>query len=86
MDAVRRKWAEEQSTIVTPAVQEENIKLAAKRKDILKIINWLNDKHRTLAQILDTLTYLKRICENVRDNPEDQKFRKVSEIGEIGVS
>lgn len=36
-----------------------------------------DDKHRKLEQILDTTQYLQKICGNVKDNPQEAKFRRV---------
>lgn len=82
MDDVHKKWAEmEIPTTSAGKDKEDEAKIAAERKKIIKIVNWdLNDdKHRKTENIKDTVTYLRRILENVRDNPTEEKFRKVSE-------
>jgi hypothetical protein len=36
-----------------------------------------DDKHRALEQILDTTQYLLKICGNVKNSPDESKFRRV---------
>jgi hypothetical protein len=81
MDEVHKKWAEVE--VPTSAVlknKEDEAKINAARKQIIHIVNWeLNDdKHLKTEQIKDTVVYLRKILENVRDNPTEPKFRKVS--------
>ena len=80
MDEVHKKWAEVE--IPTSAVKnkEEEAKIATARKAIIKCVNWdLNDdKHRRTEQIKDTVTYLRRILDNVRNDPTNDKYRRVS--------
>ena len=80
MDEVRKKWAEQAST--SPRVQnnENAEKIAAARKEIIRVVNWnLNDdKHRKIEQIKDTVDYLVKIIGNVRDQPTEEKYRRVS--------
>ncbi|KAL4451902.1 hypothetical protein ABPG75_007564 [Micractinium tetrahymenae] len=60
-------------------VQQQEAKFQEARKAMIKVVNWqLNDyKHRKLEQILDTTQYLQKICGNVRDHPEEPKYRKI---------
>jgi hypothetical protein len=81
MDEVHKKWAEVE---IKPDAEllknkEDQAKIAAARKQIIRVVNFdLNDdKHLKLSQIKDTVTYLRRILENVRDNPTEEKYRKV---------
>jgi hypothetical protein len=84
MDDVRKKWAEMESPTTSAGkdkvLKEDEAKIAAARREIIKVVNWdLNDdKHRKTEHIKDTVTYLRRILENVRDNPTEEKFRRVS--------
>jgi hypothetical protein len=79
-DLVREKWAEKALAITSPP--EDVAKLASARKEILRIINWEvnDDRHRKIDQIKDTATYICRILSNVLDNPQDEKFRRVSHL------
>ncbi|KAI3437897.1 hypothetical protein D9Q98_000342 [Chlorella vulgaris] len=54
-------------------------KFVAARKAMVRIIQWeLNDdKHRALEQILDTTQYLLKICGNVKNSPDESKFRRI---------
>ncbi len=82
MDEVHKKWAEVEIEPDAALLKnkEDQAKIAAARKQIIRVVNFdLNDdKHLKLSQIKDTVTYLRRILENVRDNPTEEKFRKVS--------
>lgn len=80
MDEVHKKWAEVELPTASGKNTEDQAKIAAARKQIIKVVNWdLNDdKHRKSPQIKDTVTYLRRILENIRDNPTEKKYRKVS--------
>jgi PUB domain len=80
MDKVQEKWAKVEIPTSTGKDKEDEAKIAAARKAIIKVVNWdLNDdKHRKTEHIKDTVTYLRKILENVRDNPTEEKFRKVS--------
>ncbi|EFN55941.1 hypothetical protein CHLNCDRAFT_145228 [Chlorella variabilis] len=60
-------------------VKHQEAKFKEARARMIKIVNWqLNDdKHRKLEQILDTTQYLQKICGNVKDNPQEAKFRRI---------
>ncbi|KAG7673267.1 hypothetical protein Ndes2526B_g03302 [Nannochloris sp. 'desiccata'] len=79
MDEVHKKWAEVELPTASGKNTEDQAKIAAARKQIIKVVNWdLNDdKHRKSPQIKDTVTYLRRILENIRDNPTEKKYRKI---------
>lgn len=82
MDEVHKKWAAmEIPASSTGKDKEDQAKIASARKQIIKTVNFdLNDdRHLKTEKIKDTVTYLRRILENVRDNPTEEKFRKVSE-------
>ncbi len=58
---------------------EGKLRVAAAKKRLIHVANWsiMDEKHRKLGQIQDSLSFLRRICENVRDNPGEEKYRKV---------
>lgn len=77
-EVVRAKWAEK--SLHPPSVKLEDEKVGRARKEIVRVINWeLNDtRHRKLDQIKDTVVYLKKILNNVRNNSDEQRYRRVS--------
>eukprot|EP00887_Chlorella_sp_A99_P007878 scaffold20.g7878.t1 len=54
-------------------------RVAAQRKALIHVANWqiMDERHRKLAQIDDSVTFLRRICDNVRSQPDEPKFRKI---------
>lgn len=81
-DAVRDKWQSKQgefnqSQDLTKA--DEDRQFAEAKKRINHVVNWeLNDdKHLKLDQIQTTVIALKQIMNNVREHPEDGKFRRI---------
>ena len=76
-DVVRAKWVEK--SINKPSHKPEDEKIGRARKEIVRVINWeLNDtRHRKREQIKDTVVYLKKILNNVRNHAEEQRYRRV---------
>lgn len=58
---------------------QETQRLGVAKKRLLHVANWsiMDEKHRKLEQIRDSVDFLRRICGNVRDHPEQVKYRKI---------
>jgi hypothetical protein len=59
--------------------KEQEQKFADARKKLITLASWdlLDEKHRPLSAIKDTLVYLLKICVNVRDAPDEERYRRV---------
>jgi hypothetical protein len=56
----------------------QDIRLAEARKKMVKVVNWelMDERHRRLEDIDDTVRYLLTINSNVATHPDDMKYRK----------